>query len=86
MITGWACSTRRAWAVMFYFASRVPRPGAESAPFLTFPEGNGRLVKYLQTVVGERARTDSLAFSIEPGEELVSIRVWGAAQQRDDSV
>ncbi len=71
-----------AWAVLFYFASRVPRPGAESAPFLTFPEGNGRLVKYLQTVVGERARSDSLVFDVTPDAKLVTIRVWDAAAKK----
>lgn len=36
-----------AWAGVFYFASRIPRPGAEAQPLITWPEGNGRLVQHL---------------------------------------
>jgi phytoene dehydrogenase-like protein len=36
-----------AWAGLFYFASRMKGPGAESQPLLTWPEGNGRLVRHL---------------------------------------
>jgi hypothetical protein len=36
-----------AWAGLFYFASRVDAPGQESAPLLTWPEGNGRLIAAL---------------------------------------
>jgi protoporphyrinogen oxidase len=36
-----------AWAAMFYFAARLPRPGAESRPIVTWPEGNGALVAHL---------------------------------------
>jgi phytoene dehydrogenase-like protein len=42
-----------AWAGLFYFASRMRRPGAESQPLITWPEGNGRLVRHLY----ERARS-----------------------------
>ena len=36
-----------AWAGLFYFASRVPKPGAEARSLMTWPEGNGRLVAHL---------------------------------------
>jgi protoporphyrinogen oxidase len=36
-----------AWAGLFYFASRVAKPGAETRPLMTWPEGNGRLVSHL---------------------------------------
>jgi protoporphyrinogen oxidase len=36
-----------AWAGLFYFASRVLKPGDESQPLMTWPEGNGRLVGHL---------------------------------------
>ncbi|MFL6332801.1 MAG: FAD-dependent oxidoreductase [Pyrinomonadaceae bacterium] len=36
-----------AWAGLFYFASRMKGPGAESQPLITWPEGNGRLVRHL---------------------------------------
>ena len=42
-----------AWAGLFYFASRMKAPGAESQPLITWPEGNGRLVRHLY----EKARS-----------------------------
>jgi glycine/D-amino acid oxidase-like deaminating enzyme len=36
-----------AWAALFYFTSRKRKPGAESQPYVTWPEGNGYIVKYL---------------------------------------
>jgi hypothetical protein len=41
-----------AWAGLFYFASRMKGPGAEAQPLITWPEGNGRIVRHLY----ERAR------------------------------
>ncbi len=35
-----------AWAGLFYFASRVRGPASESQPLITWPEGNGRIVRY----------------------------------------
>ncbi len=46
-----------AWAGLFYFAARVAQSGQESQPFVTWPEGNGRLVKHLADLVGPRAET-----------------------------
>ena len=43
-----------AWAGVFYYASRIARPGDAPAEYLTWPEGNGRLVRHLQEVVGAR--------------------------------
>ncbi|HEX6182713.1 MAG TPA: FAD-dependent oxidoreductase [Pyrinomonadaceae bacterium] len=42
-----------AWAGLFYFASRMKGPGAEAQSLITWPEGNGRLVRHLY----EKART-----------------------------
>lgn len=38
---GCTLQTTSAWAMMLYHAARVPTSGAPSAPFLTWPEGNG---------------------------------------------
>jgi glycine/D-amino acid oxidase-like deaminating enzyme len=56
-----------AWAGLFYFASRMFR-GA-SAPLITWPEGNGRLIAHLLQVVlqrKERLRTGWTALSVRP--------------------
>lgn len=45
-----------AWAGLFYFASRMKGPGAESQPLITWPEGNGRLVRHLYEKARGRVR------------------------------
>ena len=45
-----------AWAGLFYFASRMKGPGAEAQPLLTWPEGNGRLVRHLYEKARARVR------------------------------
>ncbi len=45
-----------AWAGLFYFSSRVTKPGDESQPLMTWPEGNGHLVKYLYDKSLEKVR------------------------------
>src|SRR5262249_42335212 len=44
---GTTLETTSAWAGLFYFASRVRTPGAEPQPYITFPEGNGRVVDHI---------------------------------------
>lgn len=46
-----------AWAGLFYFASRVRDPGQSSEPFITWPEGNARLVRHLREVSADNLRT-----------------------------
>ena len=47
-----------AWAGLLYYVGRVPRFGAEYQPVITWPEGNGRLVRHFAERLGERAHTD----------------------------
>jgi hypothetical protein len=44
---GMTLKTASAWAGLFYFASRVLKPGDEAQPLITWPEGNGRLISHL---------------------------------------
>lgn len=55
-----------AWAGIFYFAARVQQPGEKSQPFLTWPEGNGRIVRHLQSLVAHRARRQQLVVDVAP--------------------
>jgi glycine/D-amino acid oxidase-like deaminating enzyme len=57
-----------AWAGLFYFASRMRRPGAESQPLITWPEGNGRLVRHLYEQSRARVRLGLAAADIRPHE------------------
>ena len=57
-----------AWAGLFYFASRMRRPGAETQPLITWPEGNGRLVTHLYGKVRERVRLGLAVVEVNPAE------------------
>lgn len=54
-----------AWAGLFYFAARVARPGEHAAELLTWPEGNGRLVRHLaRAVTPARVRPGRLVLDV----------------------
>jgi protoporphyrinogen oxidase len=55
-----------AWSGLFYFASRVPRPGAEARSLMTWPEGNGRLVAHLFDKSKAKVRLGLAASEIIP--------------------
>jgi phytoene dehydrogenase-like protein len=53
-----------AWAGLFYFASRVEKPGAEAADLFAWTNGNGRFVQHFSSVVGEQIKTNHLVIDI----------------------
>jgi protoporphyrinogen oxidase len=55
-----------AWAGLFYFASRVTKPGAEARPLMTWPEGNGHLISHLYNNVKSKVRLGRAACEIVP--------------------
>lgn len=63
-----------AWAGLHYFASRIAVPGDEAAPFLTWPEGNGRLVHHLARRLGARVRTGARVHEVEAVGEGAVVR------------
>lgn len=65
-----------AWAGVFYFTSRVDEVGDDAQPLVTWPEGNGRIVKHLVGRLGERVRTGFAVAEVKPtdtGVEVVGI-------------
>ena len=46
-----------AWAGVLYFAARLKEPGSDHQPLMTWPEGNGRIVKHLASQAGARLQT-----------------------------
>ena len=65
-----------AWAVLFYFASRVRSAGSDSRPLMTWPEGNGRLVRHLARASAGRTRAGWLVTDLQPvdgGVEVVAM-------------
>ena len=69
-----------AWAMMFYFASRTSRVGEQSAPFLTWPQGNGYLVSALSRPLGARLRLGALATDVRPDPDRVALSVFDVAR------
>jgi protoporphyrinogen oxidase len=65
---GLAAEQTSAWAGLFYFASRIPRPGAEPRPLVTWPEGNGRFVAHFTRKLTRRLRTGMAVLDIVPTE------------------
>ncbi len=57
-----------AWAGLFYFASRMKRPGAEAQSLLTWPEGNGRIVRHLYEKARPRVRLGLAVADVRPAE------------------
>ncbi|MDA1165868.1 MAG: FAD-dependent oxidoreductase [Planctomycetota bacterium] len=57
-----------AWAGVFYFAARVREAGGESQSFITWPEGNGRLVAHLSEAVSDGILTGHAVSQIVPGQ------------------
>ncbi len=62
-----------AWVGLFYFCSRVRKPGDESQPFITFPEGNGHFVNYFRGLLGDRFRPSNMAVSVEQTKDGVDV-------------
>ena len=73
-----------AWAGLFYFASRMKAPGVEAQSLITWPEGNGRLVRHLYEKARARVRLGLAVADIRPageggrgGVEVVALRADG---------
>ena len=64
-----------AWAGLFYFCSRVAKPGVESQSLITWPEGNGRLVNHLFEKTKSRVQLDRAAVELIPVEDKGRSRV-----------
>jgi len=74
-------SQTSAWAGLHYFVSRLSPGEDEAAEFLTWPEGNGRLVDVMARRAGGRIRTGRMVTEIHPGKDDVLIRGFDAFQK-----
>lgn len=57
-----------AWAGLFYFVSRMKGPGAEAQSLITWPEGNGRLVRHLYEKSRARVRLGLAVADVRPSQ------------------
>ena len=62
-----------AWAGLFYFCSRVPAPKMESQPLITWPEGNGRLVRHLFESAKANIQLDRAVVELIPVQDGVEV-------------
>jgi glycine/D-amino acid oxidase-like deaminating enzyme len=82
---GATLETCSAYAGLFYFAARVEAPGARAAGFVTFPEGNGRILRHLAGAAGAGLRTGVAVTDVRPvhgGEGSVEVRAFDVATGR----
>ncbi len=56
-----------AWAGLFYFAARPASPGRPSPDYITWPEGNGRLVHHMSRPIARQVQCGWAVTSIRPG-------------------
>jgi protoporphyrinogen oxidase len=68
-----------AWAGLFYFASRIPEPGVRAQPFLTWPEGNGRIIQHIRDQMPDAIQTGQMVCRIEPTANSVRIKSLNVA-------
>jgi phytoene dehydrogenase-like protein len=72
-----------AWAAIHYHAARLGTDGEAPAELLTWPEGNGRLVRHLAEVAGTRLRLGALVTEVRAakgGVEVVYTEADGAVR------
>ena len=79
---GATLETTSAYAGLLYFAARVEAPGDRAAEFITWPEGNGRLVNHLASVAGARVRTGVAVTDVRPVEGAVEVRAFDSVTGR----
>ncbi|MFN0207839.1 MAG: FAD-dependent oxidoreductase [Planctomycetota bacterium] len=65
-----------AWAALHYFCSRVSDGEYDAAEFLTWPEGNGFIIKYLNKLVGSRSRPGCAVYQIENVQDSVKVKYF----------
>lgn len=77
-----------AWAGIHYFASRGSEGESEieNSTVLTWPEGNGWLVKRLRSQLERQILPNSLVFHLLPGRYSVSVEYFDVRSQRSTRV
>ena len=70
---GMTAEQTSAWAGLFYFCSRVAAPKVESQPLITWPEGNGRLVRHLFESAKTNIQLDRAVVELIPVQDGVEV-------------
>jgi putative NAD(P)-binding protein len=77
-----------AWAGIHYFASRgnESETEIENSTVLTWPEGNGWLVKRLRSKLEKQIRPNSLVFHLEPGNRSAVVEYFDVHSQQSTRI
>jgi hypothetical protein len=78
---GSTLATTSAWAGIHYHAARFESESGPPAEFLTWPEGNGRIVRHLTDLLGTRVRPFSLVTEVRPEAEGVVVSCFDALER-----
>jgi hypothetical protein len=71
-----------AWAGIHYHAARFESEAGPPAEFLTWPEGNGRIVRHLTELADQRVRPFSLVTEVTPVADGVVVRYFDALERK----
>lgn len=63
-----------AWAGIHYFAARMRTAGSEPQSVITWPEGNGRIIRHLYERTKSKVRLDAAALELVPQDGHVEVR------------
>jgi monoamine oxidase len=77
---GATLETTSAWAGLFYSAARVDKPGDHGEPFVTWPAGNGHIMKHLAAGLGPKLRTGVGVRSLAPKPGGVEVQAFDFAR------
>ncbi|MFN8005473.1 MAG: NAD(P)-binding protein [Terriglobia bacterium] len=76
-----------AWAGLHYFASRdAGEDEMENASVLTWPEGNGWIVRRLREKLKESIATQALVYRLSPSQNAVEVEVYHPLERRSSRV
>lgn len=79
---GMTAEQTSAWAGLFYFVSRIPAPNAPAQPFITWPEGNGRIVRHLTDRLADCVRCGYMACQIDQKNSLARVSALNTKTDR----
>jgi glycine/D-amino acid oxidase-like deaminating enzyme len=71
-----------AWALLFYFAARLARGGAQTSELITWPEGNQALVRHLASGVTDALCPSNIVLDVHEREGAVELLCWDVARDR----
>ena len=72
-----------AWAGLWYFCARQDGKRHHSEGYLSWPEGNGRLIRHLAEAVGpQRLQPNLLVHTVTPGADAVRVDALEAGTRR----